>query len=115
MKKVYEQYNLNSRSKNLIWEFCSYKKIFNKVLNELMSGEHGFYTFITFNEISNVVVGVQDYYKIYNKKTKKSFTIILSDKYFYEEDGVVGKPIFSNSNQGNNCERCFFNPCLCNT
>ena len=48
MKKVFEQYNLNSRSKNLIWEFCSYKKIFNKVLNELMSGEHGFNTFISF-------------------------------------------------------------------
>ena len=115
MKKVFNKYNLNSRSKNLIWEFCSYKKEFDKVLCELKSGEHGFNTLISFNEISNVIVGAQDYYKIYSKKTNKLFTVILSDKYFYDESDNIGKPIFSSSTPGTNCEYCFFNPCLCNT
>ena len=116
MKKVFDKYNLNSRSKNRIWEFCSYKKEYDKVLCELMAGEHGFNTFLSFNEISNVIVGAQDYYKIYSKIKKKVFVILLSDKYFYDEQqNTIGKPMFSSSTPGMNCEVCFFNPCLCNT
>ena len=45
----------------------------DKVLKELISGEHGFNTYISFNEISHIIVGAQDYYKLYIILYKNSF------------------------------------------